>query len=229
MHYALRHGTPIHYFEWLLDHGADPLLPDKDGTVPVAEAARRGRRDVLELFENRDVTIALEGDDAFLAACARANEVEARMLAVAEPSMIEPMQIQNPGMLADFAGAGNTAAVRLMLDLGFRAGIGRIKLNWVASKTALHVVAAHGGLPVAQLLIERGAPLDAKRHNGRTPLGVAFLAWSSNRNGRRTSSRYPWFCRFRRVLHVVESSCSGLWYFSRFLMVFGGSWTEVDN
>jgi ankyrin repeat protein len=52
LHYALRHGTPIHYFEWLLDHGADPLLPDKNGTVPVAEAARQGRADVLELFEN---------------------------------------------------------------------------------------------------------------------------------------------------------------------------------
>ena len=51
LHYALRHGTPIHYFEWLLDHGADPLLPDKDGTAPVAEAARQGRADVLDLFE----------------------------------------------------------------------------------------------------------------------------------------------------------------------------------
>lgn len=175
LHYALRHGTPLHYFEWLLDHGADPLLPDKDGTVPVAEAARRGRADVLELFHKRGVVIALEGDDAFLAACARANEAEARKLAAADPSVIERMQVQNPGMLADFAGAGNTAAVRLMLDLGFDAGMARIKPNWVAGETALHVAAAHGRLPVAQLLIERGAPLDAKRHGGRTPLGVAFL------------------------------------------------------
>src|ERR1041384_7040107 len=114
LHWALRQGTPIHYFEWLLEHGADPSLADKNGTVPLAEAARQGRADVLELFEKRGVVIALEGDDAFLAACARANDAEARRLAAAEPSIVERMQSLNPGMLADFAGAGNTRAVHLM-------------------------------------------------------------------------------------------------------------------
>jgi ankyrin repeat protein len=77
-------------------------------------------------------------------------------------------------MLADFAGAGNTAAVRLMLDLGFDAGMARIQPDWVAGETALHVAAARGRQTVAELLIERGAPLEAKRHGGWTPLGVAF-------------------------------------------------------
>ena len=175
LHYALRHGTPIHYFEWLLDRGADPSLPDKNSTLPPAEAARQGRADVLELFEKRGAAIVLEGDDAFLAACARANETEARRLAAADPSVVERMQSQNPGILADFAGAGNTAAVGLMLDLGFDAGMARIKPHWDAGETALHVAAARGRLPVAELLIERGAPLEARRHGGRTPLGVAFL------------------------------------------------------
>ena len=85
------------------------------------------------------------------------------------------MQSQNPGMLADFAGAGNTAAVRLMLDLGFDAAMARIQPNWVAGETALHVAAAHGRQSVAELLIERGAPLEARRHDGWTPLRVAFL------------------------------------------------------
>jgi len=175
LHYAIRHGTPIHYFEWLLDHGADALLPDKDGTVPVAEAAHQGRADVLELFEKRGIVIALEGDDAFLAACARAIEGEARKLAGADRSLVQRIQSQNPGMLADFAGAGSMAAVRLMLDLCFDAGAARNKPNWVAGETALHVAVARGRQPVVELLIERGAPLEAKRHGGRTPLGVAFL------------------------------------------------------
>jgi ankyrin repeat protein len=84
------------------------------------------------------------------------------------------MQSQNPGMLADFAGAGNTTAVRLMLDLGFDAGIARSKPNWVAGETALHVAAARGRQTVAELLVERGAPIEAKRHGGWTPLGVAL-------------------------------------------------------
>jgi ankyrin repeat protein len=175
LHWALRQGVPVHYFGWLLDHGADPSLPDKNGTAPIAEAARQGRADVLELFERRGLVVALEGDDAFLAACARAKEAEARKLATADPLVVRRIQSQNPGMLADFAGAGNTAAVRLMLDLGFDAAMARVKPDWVAGETALHVAVAHGRQPVAELLIERGAPLEARRHKGLTPLRVAFL------------------------------------------------------
>ena len=175
LHYALRHGTPIHYFAWLLDHGADPLLPDKNGTAAVAEAARQGRADVLALFEKRGFAAALEGDDAFLAACARANEAEARTLASADPSRVARMQSENPGRLANFAGAGNTAAVRLMLDLGFDVALARTTPDWAAGETALHVAAAYGRLPVAELLIDRGAPLEARRHNGWTPLRIAFV------------------------------------------------------
>jgi len=175
LQWALRQGTPISYFEWLLDHGADPSLPDDNGTLPAADAARQGRADVLELFEKRGVVIALDGDDAFLAACARANEAEARRFAAANPSIVGRIASQNPGLLADVAGAGNTAAVRLMLDLGFDAGMARIKPDWVSGETALHVAAAHGRQGVAELLIERGAPLEARRHGGRTPLGVACL------------------------------------------------------
>lgn len=112
LHWTLRQVTPIHYFKWLLDHGADPLPPDKNGTVPVAEAARQGRADVLELFEKRGVVMGLEGGDRFLAVCARAD-----------PTVVRRVQSQNPGMLPDFAGAGNIAGVRLMLDLGFDSGM----------------------------------------------------------------------------------------------------------
>jgi hypothetical protein len=62
-----------------------------------------------------------------------------------------------------------------MLDLGFDAAMARITPNWVAGETALHVAAAHGRQPVAELLIERGAPLEARRHDGWTPLRVAFV------------------------------------------------------
>lgn len=175
LHWALRQGTPLHYFEWLLDHGADPLLEDKNGTVPGADAARRGRADVLDLFEKRGFSIALEGEDAFLAACARTDESAARSLAAQDASLVARLQSQNPGMLADFAGAGNTAAVRLMLDLGFEAGSARTEPHWVAGETALHVAVAQGRQAVAELLITRGAaPLEAMRHGGYTPLRVGF-------------------------------------------------------
>jgi hypothetical protein len=53
LHDALAHGTPLHYFERLLDHGANPALATKDGASSFAAAARLGRADVLDLFEQR--------------------------------------------------------------------------------------------------------------------------------------------------------------------------------
>lgn len=94
---------------------------------------------------------------------------------MADPSIVGRTQSENPGLLADFAGAGNTPAVQLMLDLGFDAGAARTKPRWAVGETALHVAAANGRQPVAELLIERGAPLEAKRHGGWTPLRVAFI------------------------------------------------------
>jgi Ankyrin repeat len=143
--------------------------------VPAAEAARQGRADVLDLFEKRGIRIALEGDDRFLAACARANETEARASVAADPGVIGRLESRAPGLLADFAGGGNTGAVRLMLEMGFDVGMARVEPKWSAGETALHVAAARGRYRVAKLLIERGAPLEAKRHPDQTPLGVAFL------------------------------------------------------
>ena len=40
-------------------------------------------------------------------------------LAAADPSIVGRIQSRNSGMPADCDSAGNTAAVRLMLDLGF--------------------------------------------------------------------------------------------------------------
>lgn len=118
--------------------------------------------------------MTLVGDDRFLAACARGDEPEAKSLLAADPSLVDRIQSRNPGILADFAGGGNTAAVRLMLDCGFDVGMARTTPNWVSGETALHVAAAQGRQAIAELLIERGAPLEAKRRGGLTPLGVAL-------------------------------------------------------
>ena len=176
LHHALSRGNPLSYFELLLDHGGDPTLPAKDGTTAYATAARMARADVLDLFERRGFAVALSGDDAFLAACARADEAGARRVVAGDPSVVQRLQSQNSGLLVDFAGSGNTAAVGLMLDLGFDAGAQRAVPSWAAGETALHVAAWRGHLPMVKLLIERGAPLEATHHSGKTPLAVALDA-----------------------------------------------------
>jgi ankyrin repeat protein len=176
LHHALSRGNPLSYFELLLGRAADPTLPAKDGTTAIAAAARMARVDVLDLFERRGFSVALQGDDAFLAACARADETTARSIAVADRSTVSRLQSQNSGLLVDFAGSGNTAAVRLMLDLGFDIGAQRTTPPWASGETALHVAAWRGHLNMVKLLIERGAPLEATNRSGATPLAVAFRA-----------------------------------------------------
>ena len=55
----------------LLDRGADPALPDREGRSAIQMAARRGRAGALDLFERRGTPIHLTHVDALIAACAR--------------------------------------------------------------------------------------------------------------------------------------------------------------
>lgn len=176
LHHALACGDPLAYFELLMDRGADPALAAKGGTTAWAAAARMARADVLDLFERRGFDVDLHGDDAFLAACARADEVTARRIVASDRSTVQRVQSQNSGLLVDFAGSGNAAAVRLMLDLGFDIAAQRSNPPWAGGETALHVAAWRGHLPMVELLIERGAPLEAAHRSGATPLAVALRA-----------------------------------------------------
>jgi Ankyrin repeat len=56
LHQALRRDNALRNIEAFLDHGANPTLKNRsDDRSSVAIAARRGRRDVLELFERREL------------------------------------------------------------------------------------------------------------------------------------------------------------------------------
>jgi hypothetical protein len=134
-----------------------------------------GRGDALDLFERSGFGIALDRDDDFLAACARGDEA-ARYRVAADPTLVARLQAEDGGILSRFAGAGNTAAVRLLIDLGFdvvRPGAG--------GQTALHLATWRGRGDTVRLLLHRGAPLEAEDVHGNTPLALAVRAlveWS---------------------------------------------------
>lgn len=65
--------------------------------------------------------------------------------------------------------AGNTDAVALLLKAGARVDI-HLK---EADRTPLHVAGAKGFGDIAAMLIDKGAPLDARDHRGATPLDLA--------------------------------------------------------
>jgi ankyrin repeat protein len=196
LHDALAHGTPLHYFERLLDHGANPALTTKDGVSSFAAAARLGRADVLDLFEQRGFSVALEGDDAFLATCARADEATARRIANADPEIVHRIQSRNPTLLIDFAGSAHAKAVRLLLDLGFDLAVARTEPPWSRGLTALHEATGHCRLETVELLIARGAR--SPQHTSGP--AVRHSTSRSSRSPRNRSSRRTatWFRSLER-------------------------------
>ena len=191
LHQAIRRDNALRNIELLLDHGADPAQVSAQDHVSAVElAARRGRADVLAALERRSLPIELRGLSRLLAACARGDEAGARALIAAEPDLGPQLLARGGEELAIFAGVGNADGVRLLLDLGVP-----VAEEWAQGdgyfgtpprSTALHVAAWRMRHPVVELLLARGAPVDALDGAGRTPLQLAVRAcvdswWSDMR------------------------------------------------
>jgi hypothetical protein len=152
LHHSLARDNALPLLAALLDGGADPSLgaPGRDGASAAAVAARAGRADALELFRRRDVAIDLEGDDAFFAALSHADRAGTLEFVAAEPAVVERLESTRPGIVATLAGAGNTAAAALALDLGFPL-----------PADALSVAVWRERTDTVRLLLARGAPVSA--------------------------------------------------------------------
>lgn len=179
IHHALARDNGLAMIALLLDHGADPSLA-KDGVTAVARAARHGRGDVLALLEERGFPVVLDGVDRLIAACARGDVAAAGALARGEPRLADEVRAMGGELLARFAGVGNAAAVRALLDLGvdvatpFAAGDGYWGIP--PRSLAIHVAAWRARPAVVRLLIEAGSPVDSPDAGGRTPLALAVRA-----------------------------------------------------
>ena len=148
LHHSVARDNALPLIELLVDVGANPSLPAPrwDGRSAAAVAARVGRADALELFRRRGFAVELEGDDAFYAALARADQAGVFEALATEPGTAERLGASDPGIVKTLAGAGNTAALALALDLGFPL-----------SDDALAVAVWRGRGETVRLLLARGA------------------------------------------------------------------------
>jgi len=105
LHQAIQRDNSFAIFEVLLDHGADPTLV-ADGRSAIAMAARRGRGDLLELFERRGVPVELRGIERLLAACARNDAETIGTITAREPHLVGEVLAEGGKLLAEFAGNG---------------------------------------------------------------------------------------------------------------------------
>ena len=189
LHNAVLSDNGIEIIEVLMDHGADPTLvasrPDRSSTgspgkTAIAMAARRGRGDVLDLFEKRGFPIVLDGVERLIAACARSERAALRSAVSREPQLVRELKADGGRLLAQFAGVGNTNGVRELLDLGvhvgerFKEGDGYFDV--APNSMAIHVAAWRANHETVELLIERGSPIDVPDGRGRTPLALAVKA-----------------------------------------------------
>jgi ankyrin repeat protein len=167
--------------ELLLDRGADPgLTSERDGPTAVALAAREGRGDVLQLFAGRGISIELRGVDRLIAACALDDTAAVQTLAALEPTSVKDAIAIGGDLLAKFAGNGNTAGVRQLLDFGVDVAAPFVEgdgyFGEPAGSLAIHVAAWRAQPPIVKLLLERGSPVDLPDPKGRTPLALAIAA-----------------------------------------------------
>ena len=188
LHHAVHRDNSIKIIEVLLDHGADPTLLTNvpklgnlgsTGKSAVAMAARRGRGDLLELFERRGFPIELQGVERLIAGCARNDAARVRSIADSEQQLVDELLKEGGTLLAEFAGTWNTGGVRLLLELGVPVTAlygGDTYFDIAKDSTALHVAAWKAHPPTVRLLIERGAPLNALDDKGRTALALAVRA-----------------------------------------------------
>jgi ankyrin repeat protein len=192
LHQVLRRDNGMENIEAMLDHNADPTLHSGlEGRSGIAIAARRGRGDALAAFQRRGISIALEGVDKLIAACAMNDEIAIRTITAAEPQLVTDLQSEGGKVLAEFAGNANIEGVRHLLDLGVKVDAlfteGDPYFDIAKNSTALHVAAWKARPKAVKLLIESGAPIDPLDAKGRTPLMLAVKAcvdsyWTERRS-----------------------------------------------
>ncbi|HUF68075.1 MAG TPA: ankyrin repeat domain-containing protein, partial [Longimicrobiales bacterium] len=174
---AIRHDN-VALARWALNHGANPDAgPPSDTRSPkhsLYEAAvRAGRSNIAALLLERGATrteVAIEPENAFMAACFEGDAERAHALVARHPELRESAKAMIAAVKQDHA-----AVVALLLDLGVS-----IEIENEHRQRPLHHAAWANSLEVAALLIERGAeidPVESQWHN--TPLD--FAVWSQHR------------------------------------------------
>jgi len=170
LHHAIQRDNQVEHVRLMLKDGADPTLRmEKDGRSAIVTSAHRGRADLLELFRNYGFDIRLEGIDEVARCCAMGEPVTSSL-----PNEAGGL------LLGTFAGNNNVAGLANLLGLGipvdqpYFSGDGYFDIP--KNSTALQIAAWRGAHDAVKLLIEKGAHVNLKDANGRTPLMLAVRA-----------------------------------------------------
>jgi ankyrin repeat protein len=203
---AIESQCDIDLITLLLDRGADPDQPGRNGCSPYRLAVRRGRPDIADLLVRHGCRDDATDADRLLAACLRADRREAFRLVDNAPGLVAALTDTERAAIVHAADAGDTEAVRLMLDLGFGTDA---RSSDDDGATALHTAAASGSAQTASLLIARGADLEAPD----TTYQSAPLDWAIVGSGMHLGHNPApdWVATVRVLIEAGASTASLSW------------------
>ncbi|MDQ6419631.1 ankyrin repeat domain-containing protein [Paenibacillus sp. LHD-117] len=145
-----------HIYEYIIGRAFRPLYL----------AACLKHADITELMLNYASV-----EERFLLACGGADRAAVHHIIRTHPNMVQSLQPEDQGLIADAAWDNRVEAVRLMLEVGFDVNASS------QSFTALHRAAIRGNVELVQLLLEQGASVHLLNEYGGSPLGSCI--WGS--------------------------------------------------
>jgi ankyrin repeat protein len=176
---AAKAGCSTELIELLLEHGADPDLAGPDGRTAYRLAIAAGRTDLIEQLRRHGATGDATDTELFVSACMRGDRADAQRRIHDDAALLDRLNADERAALVRAAEAGDTAAVTLMLDLGFP-----LETRGDRGATALHAAAHSGSADTVQLLLDRGADIQARDATwNSTP-----LVWAAIGSGERPTS-----------------------------------------
>jgi hypothetical protein len=171
--WAIRRRRSPQHVDALLRAGADPLKTTPAGVNAYSLALQFGLADVAELLRGRIDVPPISEEDRFVAACARGDETQARMIGARRPDLPASLPEAQLRLLPDLAAEGGDAGARLMVRLGWpiavRGG------DWDAS--ALNLAVFRGDAGLTRFLLEHGASWTERHGHGDNACGT--LSWAS--------------------------------------------------
>jgi hypothetical protein len=171
--WAIRRRRSRRHVQALLAAGADPAATTPAGMTAYRLARQFGLTDVAALLQQAGGGETLSEEELFIAACASGDDVTARSIRARRPDLPAALSPSQLRLLPDIAAEGESAAVMLMVTLGWpiavRGG------DWDAS--ALNLAVFRGDAALTRFLLEHGAQWTEQQGYGDNACGT--LSWAS--------------------------------------------------
>jgi ankyrin repeat protein len=198
---AVQSGCSAELLDLLLAHGAEPDRLGREGRSPYTLASIQGRADLADLLRHYGAAGEISDTDLFLAALQHADQHTVQEQLARDPGLPARLsEAQQAAALIRAAETGHTAALALMLDLGFPVDA----RDGDDGGTALHAAAYSGSADAVRLLLGRGANFEARDTTWDSPP----LDWAAVGSGERpgTNPRPDWIATVQALLDAGAST-----------------------